>query len=205
MAVIRSFIFDIGNVLVPFDFNRAIRRIAPQCVRLFQELPPEAAALTARYESGRIDRAEFLRQAIYLLQYRGEEANFVAAWQDIFEENEAMTRLVGQLRVHYPLYLLSNTSDLHADYFEVKYPVFEHFSGAVYSHLAGCVKPERAIFETAIRQFGVEPDETVYIDDLPANVAAASAVGFHAIQYDYTRHGDLVARLAALGVRGLEE
>ena len=116
-----------------------------------------------------------------------------------------MTHLVGKLHARYPLYLLSNTSDIHADYFEAKYPVFQRFSGAVYSHLAGCVKPGRPIFEIAIRQFDVEPGETVFIDDLAPNVAAAREMGFHALQYDHTQHARLVEQLLALGVEGISE
>ncbi|MEI8234132.1 MAG: HAD family phosphatase [Verrucomicrobiota bacterium] len=203
--MVRSFIFDIGNVLIPFDFNRALRRIAPQCVLPPHTLPPQAHALTEAYESGKIGRPEFLRQAFDLLQYRGTEAEFIAAWEDIFEENHAMTGLIGRLRERYPLYLLSNTSDIHSDYFESKYPVFQAFSGAVYSYLAGCIKPSPAIFEIAIRQFGVEPAETVYIDDLHANVAAAARLGFQALHYDFTRHPRLVEQLTAIGVEDIAD
>jgi len=203
--MVRSFIFDIGNVLIPFDFNRAIRRIASQCTLSLDALPPQAHQLTESYESGQIGRAEFLKRAIALLEYTGTDADFVAAWQEIFEENHAMTHLVGRLHGRYPLYLLSNTSDLHADYFEAKYPVFQRFSGAVYSYLARCIKPGRPIFEIAIRRFGVEPGETVYIDDLAANVATARDLGFHALQYDHTQHPRFVEQLSALGVEGITE
>jgi len=203
--MIRSFIFDIGNVLIPFDFNRALRRIAPQCSVSLETLPPESHALTQIYESGKIDRAEFLRQAFALLQYHGTEAEFIAAWSDIFVENHAMTGLVQRLRARYPLYLLSNTSDIHSAYFEAKYPVFQAFSGAVYSYTAGCIKPNPAIFEIAIRQFGVDPAETVYIDDLHANVVAAQSLGFRALHYDFERHPRLVEQLTALGVEDIAD
>ena len=203
--MIRSFIFDIGNVLLPFDFNRAIRRIASQCATPLDVLPPGAKEITESYESGQIGRAEFLKQSIALLEYTGSEADFVAAWEDIFEENFAMTRLVGALHGRYPLYLLSNTSDIHADHFEARYPVFQYFSGGIYSYRAGCMKPERPIFEIALRQFGVEPAETVYIDDMAPNVATARDFGFHAFQYDCAQHARLVEQLAALGVEGIAE
>jgi len=203
--MIRSFIFDIGNVLIPFDFNRALRRIATQSPLPLTEFPPEAKQLAQTYESGQIDRAEFLRQAFALLEYRGTEADFVAAWEDIFVENFAMTRLVSRLRERYPLYLLSNTNDIHANYFEAKYPVFQSFTDAVYSHRAGCIKPGREIFEIAIRQFDVEPGETVYIDDLPANIAAARDLGFLAFEYDHTQHECLVDYLAELNVGDIAE
>ena len=203
--MIRSFIFDIGNVLIPFDFNRAIRRIQPHCRTLLDAPVAAIRPIVDNYESGQIGRAEFLKQVIALLEYTGSEADFVAAWEDIFEENCAMTRLVAGLHGRYPLYLLSNTSDIHAHYFEAQYPVFQYFSGAVYSHLVGCMKPGRPIFEIAARQFGVEPGETVYIDDLAANVATARELGFHALQYDHTQHTRLVEQLAALGVGDIPE
>ena len=203
--MIRSFIFDIGNVLIPFDFNRAIRRIASQCASPLDGFSPQAKEIVERYECGQIGRAEFLNQAIALLEYTGNEADFVAAWEDIFEENFAMTRLVGSLHARYPLYLLSNTSDIHASYLEAKYPVFQYFSGAVYSHLVRCMKPGHPIFEIATQQFGVNPGETVYIDDLAPNVATARELGFHAIQYDHTQHSRLVQQLAALGVEAIPE
>jgi len=205
MAPIRSFIFDIGNVLVPFDFRRAMRRIESQSAVPMDHLPPQVKSITDAYESGRIGRVEFLETIIAALEYKGPEAEFVAAWEDIFEENAAMTRLVERLHGRYPLYLLSNTSCIHVDYFTAKYPVFRYFSDAVYSHLARCTKPGRQIFEIAASQFGVNPGETFFIDDLPANVATARELGFQAFQYDYNRHEELLAQLAALGVAGIAE
>ena len=116
-----------------------------------------------------------------------------------------MFRLVKRLQGRYPLYLLSNTNDIHLNYFTAQYPVFASFSDAVYSHRVGCMKPERTIYEIAARQFGVEPGETVFIDDLPANIAAARAFGFHAIQYDHRQHQHLIEELAALGVECLAD
>lgn len=200
MASIRSFIFDIGNVLIPFDFTRALQRIETQCPIPFDHLPTHAKPIAEAYESGQIGRAEFLRTLIAAIEYRGTEAELVAAWEDIFEENQAMTRLVAQLHGHYPLFLLSNTSDIHVDYFTGKYPVFQYFSDAVYSHVARCMKPGHRIFEIAIQQFNVIPAETVYIDDLPANVAAARELGFEALLYHHQNHPALLKTLATLGV-----
>lgn len=204
MPDIRSFIFDIGNVILPFDFNRALRRVQAQTVVPLESLAAAFRPLQDDYESGRIGHGQFVEQSIAMMRFQGTPAEFVAAWREIFEENPAMTRLIEQLRPRYPLYLLSNTSDLHLDYIVARYPVFAHFTDAVYSYRAGCLKPARSIYEIAARQFGVEPGQTVYIDDIPVNVAAARECGFHAIRYDLARHGALLEELAALGVAGLE-
>ncbi len=201
--MIRALIFDIGNVLLPFDFNRALERIQARTHLPLSQLTQTHHPLQVSYESGQITLTQFVERSIALTQFTGTHAEFVAAWKAIFDENAAMFRLVERLHEHYPLYLLSNTSDLHADYFIAKYPIFSSFSDSVFSYRVGCMKPERAIYEIAVRQFVVQPEETVFIDDLPANVAAARECGFHAIQYDHRNHQHLVEELVALGVKGI--
>ena len=199
--MIKSIIFDIGNVLIPFDFSMALRRLQPQCSQLITERADLTFPWIQSYEAGAITRAEFVARVSEVLQYSGSQAEFVDIWQDIFTENVPMTQLVDSLKNQYPLYLLSNTSDLHVDYFSKKYPVFQHFSGAIYSYEEKCMKPGREIFEVAIRKFGTIPQETVYIDDLPANVKTALDVGFVALQYDFKRHDEFLEELKASGVQ----
>lgn len=196
--MIKAFVFDIGNVLLPFDFSVALRKLREKSDvdSLLQAMEPVKSA----YESGAIGRAEFLARMRAVLHYTGTDAEFVAVWEDIFTENRAMLDLVRALHREYPLFLLSNTSDLHMDYVTRKYPVFELFKDGVYSYRAKCFKPDRRIYEIALRQFGIDARETVFIDDLQPNVDAAQELGFHAIRYDYHRHGDLVGNLAALHV-----
>jgi HAD superfamily hydrolase (TIGR01509 family) len=86
------------------------------------------------------------------------------------------------------------------DYLKLNFEVLQYFVDGVYSFRARCAKPGREIYETALRQFGLKPEQTIYIDDLPANVRAASELGFQAILYDLTRHAEFESRLAELGV-----
>lgn len=97
--------------------------------------------------------------------------------------------------------MLSNTSDLHLAYLMRNCQVLEHFKDGVYSFRAKCAKPERRIFETAIKQFGLRPENTAYIDDLAANIRSAAEVGLKTIQYDLTKHAEFEQRLAEMGVQ----
>jgi len=203
--MIRSFIFDIGNVLLPYDFNRALRRIEARSRHPLSHLAASYPPLQNSYETGHISLTEFVERSIALMEFEGTASEFIAAWQAIFEENPAMFRLVERLRKRYPLYLLSNTNDIHLNYINARYPIFASFTDAVYSHRVGCMKPSHSIYEIATRQFDVEPGETVFIDDLPANVAAARECGFHAFQYDHRQHQRLLDELAALGVEDLKD
>jgi len=198
--MIQSIIFDIGNVLLPFDFLLALERLQPKCRNLISDGVALTLPLVHAYEAGSIGRAEFLMRIKALLEFSGSDAEFVEIWQDIFTENTRMTELVRSLYGRYPLYLLSNTSDLHFDFFWERYPVFQYFSGAVYSYQSRCMKPGRQIFEVAIRQFGVEPAQTVYIDDVTVNVEGAREVGLVGLQYDLKRHAEFLEALKATGV-----
>lgn len=201
--MIRAFIFDIGNVLLRFDFSRALERLREKCDPVAREILEDWEPVKNDYESGRIPRAEFERRVKAALHFVGEDAEFVSAWQEIFEVIEPMAGLVHALHARgYPLYLLSNTSDLHIDYIFATYrELFGLFSGATYSHLAKSMKPQREIYETAIRELRVHPPETIFIDDLAANVEAASQLGFRAIRYDFNDHAALLAALAREGVK----
>lgn len=198
--MLRGFIFDIGNVLLKFDFGIALRRLESHCSVPVAECMPLLEELKTAYESGRIDRADFQHRAQKILGFKGREEDFVSAWQEIFSENGPMLDLVRSLHGRYPLYLLSNTSDLHMDYVLRSYPVFSLFTDAVYSYRAGCVKPEPQIYQVALEQFGLEPYETFFIDDLAANIATARELGIHSHHYDFNRHELLMADLKPFGV-----
>ena len=199
LSMISAFLFDIGNVLLRFDFGLALQKLAaesgvhdPAAVR--QRLAP----LQEAYEGGRIGRAEFLRETRAVLRYRGTEAGFIAAWEEIFEPNAPMVALVERLHGRWPLYLLSNTSDIHLEYIFRRYPVFARFNAGTYSHEVRASKPGPEIYQHAIRAHGLEPGRTFFIDDLLPNIEAARQLGFQAHHYHHERHAALEKELAGL-------
>ena len=199
--MIRAFLFDIGNVLVRFDFSRAIRGVTAHC-----DVADEADALNRidavklAYEDGQVSRADFLREAFALLGYRGTEAQFITAWQGIFSANEPMIALVRRLHGKFPLFLLSNTNDMHVEGLFRDFDVFGLFTGATYSHEARASKPHRPIYEIACRSHGLDPQTTFFIDDLAANIATARELHFQTHHYHHERHDDLAAALRAADV-----
>lgn len=199
--MIRAFIFDIGNVLLRFDFSRALLRLRAKCDPAADAVLEDWEPIKIDYESGKIGRAECEARVKQALRFTGEDPEFVSAWQEIFEVIEPMAEVIRKLHGRYPLYLLSNTSDIHMDYILQAYPeMFGLFSGGVYSHIAKCMKPARGIYETAIRELQVNPAETIFIDDLAPNVETALRLGFQAIRYDLSNHSAFLAALAREGV-----
>ena len=194
-------LFDIGNVLLRFDFSICLKALAARSV-IDDSLATFARfdQVKAAYEDGQFDRAAFLRAVFDVLNYSGTESEFIAAWENIFEPNEPVIALVEQLHPRYPLYLLSNTNDIHLESFSRRYPVFRRFSGGTFSHAVHASKPSRAIYEIACRDLALEPASTFFIDDLLPNIETARALGFQTHHYHHERHGELLAALAAADV-----
>ena len=194
-----ALIFDIGNVLVTFDYSRAADALSALGADLSDRVAMEQ--LAARYERGEFGRAEFLAELRVILRHTADDSAVARAWQEIFEPNLPMWELVEKLHASHPLYLLSNTNCLHHDYLLREYAIFEKFADGVFSYRAKLAQPEREICEGALRQVGLAPPSTIYRDDLTPNVEAARGAGLRAFRYDPGAHGALLSTLRAEGVQ----
>ena len=195
---IDAIIFDIGNVLAPFDYARSSTRLMAQGG--LTEHPDRAplAAATIDYETGTIDRAEFLSRIAKSFNHAGTPDELRAIWEDIFEANQPLHDLVEELAPKIPLYLLSNIGDIHHNFLFAQYPVFSRFRDGIFSYRAGVMKPDPRIFQIAASQFGVPPERTIYLDDILENVEAAKACGFLAMQYTRDNHEAVEREIRAL-------
>jgi len=185
---ITAAIFDIGNVLLPFDYMKAANRLILENQPV---TPPDRAEVVAAkelLELGRIDRSDFLRRVRPLFNHAGREEDFLAIWEDIFVPNTPMHELVEELSASMPLYLLSNISDIHRESIHRDYPIFSYFQSGIYSYEVGLLKPDPAIFELTAKSLNVTPGSTLFIDDMADNIAAAEAAGFCCVHYSHTEH-----------------
>jgi glucose-1-phosphatase len=192
----RAFLFDIGNVLLHFDFTKAARRFAALSDVGESEVLTRIATLKNALESGAMGDDEFITEATRLIGFRGTRADFVETWNDIFTENHAAIGLAQKLAEDFPLYLFSNTNGLHKEWFLNRFRAFSLFRSGVFSHEARCMKPEAAFYEAAVSQFGIDPAQTFYIDDLAENIAAGQRFGLICHQYDSSRHDALESAVA---------
>ena len=83
----------------------------------------------------------------------------------------------------HPLYCLSNMGFASIEYLERGHRFFEVFSGKVISCRLKLCKPEPAIFEHALKTYKLEAAETIFIDDVEKNVAAAGKLGIRTILF----------------------
>lgn len=190
----RALLFDIGNVLVHFDFTPAIRSLALRSRLPADQIGAGLAPLKAAHEVGRLTDREFASQAAELIGFRGSAADFALAWSDIFTENPPMTAFVRRLAGRHRLLLLSNTSALHKDWLFREFAVFSLFEAGVYSYETGTLKPGAGIYETAIARFGLDSSRTLYIDDLEENISAGARLGFVTQRYSAAQHDAFLGR-----------
>lgn len=186
---------DVGKVLIDFDFSIAARRLAERCDHPAETVMTLFEDIKGPYEDGRMDDATFVREAMAVTGFRGTAAEFESIWCGIFIQNEPMHATLSALAGKLPMFLLSNTSGMHKDYFLRTFPIFRHFSGGVYSYSARCSKPGEEIFHKTIAQLGLEPAHTFYIDDLAANIETAVRLGFRTFHYSFAKHPQMQAEL----------
>jgi putative hydrolase of the HAD superfamily len=102
----------------------------------------------------------------------------------MFTPNEEVCRLVPELKPRYRLVLLSNINEVHAVHYRRQFAdTLAHFDALILSHEVRLRKPSPAIYAHCEKIVGVRPSQCVFIDDLPANIEAARARGWHGIVY----------------------
>ncbi|HEX6895690.1 MAG TPA: HAD family phosphatase [Bryobacteraceae bacterium] len=198
--MLKAIIFDIGNVLVPFDFKRAYERLEPLCGLSIEEIRTRlrAAGIVPRFETGQMDERCFVREFSKALGFEFSFREFCDLWSCIFLANPLIPeRLLESLSGRFPLLLLSNTNPIHIAMLRANYPLFRYFHHAVLSHEVGAAKPSPKIYEEAIRQAGCEPRECFYTDDIEMYVDAARRLGIQAVQFQSA--GQIEKELQARG------
>ncbi|MEM9480957.1 MAG: HAD family phosphatase [Verrucomicrobiota bacterium] len=198
---ITSIVFDIGNVLLPFDFDPATEKILSKSTRKSAEDVAAVTAMKEELEDGSMDEAQFFGRLRDQLDYKGSDEELEGAWVDIFSPNRPMWEFVESFAGRIPLYLLSNTNAPHVRHMFRSYPVFAHFEGSVYSHEAKCAKPDEKIYRIAETRFDLVPETTLYIDDLKENVETPRQMGWNAIQYDFKDHEAFLEQVDSMGIR----
>lgn len=192
---IQACLFDIGNVLVTFDYTRTFPALAALTPHSYGEIYGHLASQSTELETGRLTSDEFIRGALDFIGGSITRPAFVTAFTEIFAPIEPVWQMLETVRHRVPLHLFSNTSELHETYLLRHYPDFSWFTGGFFSWRLGAMKPDRAIYEAALSALALPAEQIAYVDDLPANIETGRAMGLHCHLFDRTRPEDLTAFL----------
>ena len=197
--MIRTLIFDLGQVIIPFDWKRGYSALAE-----FSPYPPEEirrrikeTGLFNIFERGQIEPADLAQRLSAVLDMHVPFEKFRELWSGIFlPETNIPDEMLAGLHASYRLLLLSNTDAIHYGWVMERYPIMRHFDHCVLSFELGLRKPEPGIYEDAIRQAGCAPSEIFFTDDIMENVEGARLAGIDAVQFQSLEQlqGDLTSR-----------
>ena len=177
-------VFDLGRVLLDFDYGIAIRRFLPKVRLSIAQITDliNKSTLFAEFEMGTINAEEFFARVRALSGYTGTLDEFGTAFGDIFKPIEPMIALHAELRRRrIPTYILSNTNELAIRHVRAHYPFFHTFDGYVLSYEHGVMKPAPEIYEILETLAGRRGADLLFLDDFPENVEAAHRRGWRAV------------------------
>src|SRR6185437_3496845 len=137
----------------------------------------------------RIQRSQFVSAIQNISGVVLEEQQIINAWNAMLLDFPVRRlQLLQQLRLHYDLFLLSNTNEVHEEAFnEILMQAFgipnigTFFDKVYYSHRVGMRKPDKEIFQHILDENGIKPEETLFIDDSPQHIATAQSLGIQTI------------------------
>jgi len=191
-------IFDLGNVLFPFDLTIITRKLAGiyglDHDFAFRQIFSDR--ILTPFEEGRVSAEEFTRHCSEALGVTLEPAAFREIWCDIFTENGPVVEIVHRLKPVARLLALSNANVWHIEHVKERYPVMRLFDAVIASYEVGFCKPDSRIYQKAIELSG--PGQIIYVDDIEKYVRAAEPLGIRGIHY--VKPEDLSARLARFGL-----
>jgi glucose-1-phosphatase len=199
-GVHKTVIFDLGKVLVNFDFRRGYRALEGICPYAAAEIPKRLAGtgLVERFETGLVEPAEFFAELSRILDLDLSYDRFCAIWSSIFMEALLPEAMLEGLAQRYRLLLLSNTNVIHFEMIRKAYPLLRHFHELVLSYEVKAMKPDPRIYQEAVRRAGCGAAECFYTDDIAAYVEGARKLGIDAVQFQSA--GQLRSELAARGI-----
>jgi len=185
--MIKAVIFDVGGVLhfsSKFDFKKDICEemgvTEEQYLDACQKLIPI-------FGINKIDEKQFWEQFIILTKSKKQVPTF-SLWSREFErkweENKETTKIVEKLKEKgLKVAILSNTIEPHAKINREK-KIYDLFPVVILSHEVGVRKPDRKVFEIALKKLGVRAEEAIFIDDEKPNVDAAKKLGINGIVFE---------------------
>lgn len=190
--MIKNIIFDLGNVLVNVEYERFINKLKNSGVsnETYMNFFKGGNYRLLGYESGDIDTEQFITRCLDGLSLKMARDEYSAAFNDMFSEIAPMSSLVRKLKEEgkYRLFLLSNTSPLHFEYIKKNYDYVNLLEKFALSYELNCLKPDAIIYTRAVQHLGINPGESLFIDDLPENCEAAEKAGIKTICYDKSNY-----------------
>ncbi len=179
----KAVIFDLGRVLVEYDHQRSMEALADCCACDAGVLRAHIGEFGHALNVGEIDSHGlhdfFVEQAGCECDYAEFLCRFTAG---IGRDDTALVYAVElQNRPETTVAVVSNTNDGHVHWLDEHLPELKDLDLVVMSNEVGMAKPDASIYLLVLELIDLPPEQAIFIDDLPANVEAAEALGMTGI------------------------
>lgn len=181
---IETIFFDLGKVLIDFDFDIALYRVRQKSSLTEEEIQEQIGVLQDaidHYETGKISTPDFFNQLKENFKFEGEVEELKTIWQEIFTPFDDHIQMARMLAQYYPTALISNTSEAHIDYCTRRFDFMSIFKKRFYSYEIGVMKPDPEIYLHALKEMNADKFTTLFIDDREDNIMTPSKMGWQTI------------------------
>jgi len=177
----KAVVFDLGKVLLHFDFGIAAKNLARHADATAEEilaLINQTPHLHA-YERGEVSSEAFYQNIGTLCGYHESFEVFSNDFADIFKEWDVMVAFMRSLKSEQvPIMVFSNTNEIAVSFIRETFPFFSEFDHHCYSYEHGMMKPTSALYEKVEQILGRQGKDLFFIDDKAENVEAAIERGW---------------------------
>ncbi|HEX3838862.1 MAG TPA: HAD family phosphatase [Steroidobacteraceae bacterium] len=185
MSAVRNVVMDLGGVMLDWNPDLLLTPFEPE-PQLRRQLRAKIFGVDwQQFDRGRLTELELVgRLAVCSGQTRDRVIEIIRAARESLVEKPETIKLVRALRQRgLDIYCLSNMPAPMYEHLRQRHTFWDVFSGVVVSGEIQLMKPEPQIYLHLLERFGLIADESVFIDDMQINVAAAKGVGLHAIRF----------------------
>ena len=202
MPPIDTVVFDIGNVLIPWEPRWLFNKLLPDeaaVERFLDEV--DFNTWNAQHDAGQSFECGIAQQSAAFPHYQHLFKAYFERWEEsIAEPIQGSLTLTRKLReAGYRTLALTNFSTETFPRAVRLNPFLNEFEGILVSGEEKLMKPDPAIYRLLCERYGVEPAKAVFIDDSLHNVEGARRIGMHALHFSSV--DQLLDDLDALGVK----
>jgi FMN phosphatase YigB (HAD superfamily) len=182
---VRALLFDLGGVVIEFDFARAFRFWASRagCDSKVIEDRFSLDSAYEQHERGEIDAATYFATLRRSLGIDISDTDFIAGWNDVYlGPVGGIGEALSVAQQHVPLFAFTNSNPTHKSVWEVRYAKeLKPFHTIFVSSDLGLRKPDPEAFRLVTKSMGVRPADVLFFDDSSVNVAGAEIAGMQGV------------------------